>query len=77
MEAGHIQTIQWPCSWISNQNWEAGSLVPGAVTILISRISGTRNRCLELPRGFPAAGNGAWLSRCNGSLAQQWLIPSN
>jgi Ricin-type beta-trefoil lectin domain len=74
--AGHIQTVQFPCSGASNQNWEPASSVPGAVTALISRISGTRNNCLELPGGFPASGNGAWLSRCNGSLAQQWLIPS-
>ncbi|MDX6298817.1 MAG: hypothetical protein QOF53_31 [Nocardioidaceae bacterium] len=74
-EAGHIQANQWPCNAISNENWEPGSSVPGAVTALISRISGTRNTCLELPGGFPAAGNGAWLSGCNGSLAQQWLIP--
>jgi hypothetical protein len=72
---GHIQANQWPCNQISNENWEPGSSVPGAVTSLISRISGTRTDCLELPGGFPAAGNGAWLSRCNGSLAQQWLIP--
>jgi hypothetical protein len=76
-EAGHIQTIQWPCNGISNENWQPGSSVPGAVTTLISRISGTSNNCLELPGGFPASGNGAWLNGCNGSLAQQWLIPSN
>ncbi|HWS38059.1 MAG TPA: ricin-type beta-trefoil lectin domain protein [Actinoplanes sp.] len=74
-EAGHIQTSQWPCNRNSELNWESGSSVPGAVTSLISRISGTRDKCLELPGGFPAAGNGAWLSRCNGGLAQQWLIP--
>jgi hypothetical protein len=74
-EAGHIQTSQWPCNRNSELNWESGSSVPGAVTSLISRISGTRDKCLELPGGFPAAGNGAWLSRCNGQLAQQWLIP--
>jgi hypothetical protein len=74
-EAGHIQTNQWPCNGISNENWEPASSVPGAVTALISRISGTSNNCLELPGGFPASGNGAWLSGCNGSLAQQWLIP--
>jgi hypothetical protein len=74
-EAGHIQTIQWPCNGISNENWQPRSSVPGAVTALISRISGTSNNCLELPGGFPASGNGAWLSGCNGSLAQQWLIP--
>jgi hypothetical protein len=74
-EAGHIQSNQWPCNQISNENWEPGSSVPGAVTSFISRISGTRSNCLELPGGFPAAGNGAWLSTCNGSLAQQWIIP--
>jgi hypothetical protein len=74
-EAGHIQTDQWPCIGISSENWEPVSSVPGAVTGLISRISGTRNSCLELPGGSPGFGNGAWLSGCNGSLAQQWLIP--
>jgi hypothetical protein len=74
-EAGHIQTTQWTCNRNSELNWEPGSSVPGAVTSLISRISGTRDKCLELPGGFPAAGNGAWLSGCNGQLAQQWLIP--
>jgi hypothetical protein len=75
LEAGHLQTTQWPCNQISNENWESGSNVPGAVTSLISRISGSRDKCLELPGGFPAPGNGAWLSRCNGSRPQQWLIP--
>jgi hypothetical protein len=71
--AGRNQAIQFPCNGAGVQNWEPGSSVPGAVTTLISRASG--NRCLELPGGFAAAGNGAWLSTCNGSLAQQWLIP--
>jgi hypothetical protein len=71
--AGHNQTIQYPCNGARVQNWASGSSAPGAVTTLISQTSG--NRCLELPGGFPASGNGAWLSGCNGSLTQQWLIP--
>ena len=73
---GHIQANQWPCNQISNETWEPGSSVPGAVTSLISRISGTRNRCLERAGGA-WVGNGAWLSPCNGTLDQQWLIPFN
>jgi len=72
---GHRQATQWDCNQISNENWEPGPGEPGSVRILISRISGTRDNCLELAGGFPAPGNGAWLSRCNGLLAQQWLLP--
>jgi hypothetical protein len=75
LEAGHILINQWVCNRNSNQNWEPGSSVPGAVTHLISRISGSRDKCMELPGGSPGFGNGAWLSRCNGSFAQQWLLP--
>ncbi|WP_103342538.1 RICIN domain-containing protein [Amycolatopsis sp. CA-126428] len=76
-ESGHILSSQWPCNAISNENWQPASSVPGAVTALISRVSGTSNTCLELPGGFPGVGNAAWLSRCNGSLPQQWLVPSS
>ncbi len=74
-EAGHILVNQWECNRNSNENWTPASSVPGAVTALISRISGTSNTCLELPGGSPWPGNGAWLSGCNGSLPQQWLLP--
>jgi len=74
-ESGHVLAEQWPCNGISNENWQPGSSVPGVVTALISRVSGTSNNCLELPGGSPGFGNGAWLSGCNGSLAQQWLLP--
>jgi hypothetical protein len=76
-ESGHILSNQWPCNRNSNENWQPSSSVPGAVTALVSRISGTSNTCLELPGGFPGPGNAAWLSRCNGSLPQQWFVPSN
>ena len=69
---GHIQTIQRTCSTSSSQNWVPESSVPGAVTSLKSQLSG--NRCLERAGGA-WVGNGAWLSPCNGTLDQQWLIP--
>lgn len=71
---GHIQTIQSQCNASSSQNWVPGSSVPGAVTSLKSQLSG--NRCLERAGGA-WVGNGAWLSPCNGTLDQQWLIPSS
>ena len=76
-ESGHVLAEQLTCSsGISGENWQPGSSVPGAVTTLISKVSGpSNNSCLELPGGAPGFGNGAWLSDCNGSLAQQWLLP--
>ncbi|WP_085066838.1 RICIN domain-containing protein [Catenuloplanes japonicus] len=71
---GHIQTIQSPCNTSSSQSWVPTTSVPGAVTGVKSQLSG--NRCLERAGGA-WIGNGAWLSPCNGTLDQQWLIPSS
>jgi hypothetical protein len=64
---------QWPCNEISNEKWETGKQTdPGTPPPLISRVSGTRSHCLDMPGADPTEGRGMQIWRCNGTVAQQW-----
>jgi Ricin-type beta-trefoil lectin domain-like len=66
---------QWPCNKISNENWEPGEYFTDYVPPLISRVSGTRTHCLDIPGGQTIAGLAMQIYRCNGTAAQEWDTP--
>jgi hypothetical protein len=63
------QVIQWPCSGISNQRFEASRDLPGFVS-LRSRVAGTRTHCLDVPGGLANEGAAMQVWTCNGTPAQ-------
>jgi hypothetical protein len=67
----------WTCNWISNENWERGEIneLNEPLPTLISRVSGTRSHCLDMPRGQMVAGLAMQIYRCNGTPAQVWWTP--
>ena len=43
---------QWPCNWISNEKWDSSQVNPtGGGAPVISRVSGTKSYCLDVPGG--------------------------
>ncbi|MET9336314.1 RICIN domain-containing protein [Nonomuraea sp. NPDC003804] len=68
--------VQWTCNTISNELWEhpVGEGPDDLDGPLISRVSGTRSHCLDVPGGSTAAGLAMQLYRCNGTSAQIWGI---
>ena len=58
---------QWPCDWISNENWK----FIGALQ-LASGVSGTYTHCLTVPYGLPYVD----LGLCTAGIWQAWYKPS-
>ena len=61
---------QWPCNWISNENWGFGI----TNNLLVSAVSNTWSHCLATPGyqdGLPME-----LRFCNGNSAQRWSRPN-
>jgi Ricin-type beta-trefoil lectin domain len=71
----HTPVQQWPCNRISNENWEEGDDSNDTIPPLISRVSGTRSHCLDIPGGQRIAGLAMQIYRCNGTEAQAWWAP--
>jgi len=66
---------QWPCNWISNEKWESSQLNPtGGGAAVISRVSGTKSYCLDVPGGQKTAGLALQIYLCNGTAAQTWQL---
>jgi hypothetical protein len=64
---------QWTCNRISNENWEIDEDVgPDDPDSYISRVSGTRSHCLDIPWAQPTVGLAMQIARCNGTAAQHW-----
>jgi len=63
---------QWACNSISNENWEYPEVPSDSVPPLISRVSGTRTYCLDVPGAQHTPGLAMQIYRCNGSEAQLW-----
>jgi Ricin-type beta-trefoil lectin domain len=63
---------QWPCNSISNENWELYEFGPDDPFAVISRVSGTRFYCLDIPNGRDAPGVAMQIYRCNGTPTQRW-----
>jgi hypothetical protein len=64
--------IQWPCSGISNERFQASRDLPDFVT-LRSRVGGTNTHCLDVPDGTTAdAALQIWA--CNGTAAQAFGV---
>jgi Ricin-type beta-trefoil lectin domain len=64
---------QWPCNWISNENWEWGPTDSHGDRQLISRVSGTRTHCLDIPGAQIMEGLEMWIYHCTkNNVAQQW-----
>ena len=57
---------QWPCDWISNENWK----FPGGQ--LSSGVSGTYTQCVTVPYGLPYME----LGLCTNGVWQIWYRPS-
>jgi hypothetical protein len=66
---------QWTCNNISNENWDPGEDIGDVIPPLISRVSGTRSHCLDMPGGQRIAGLAMQIYRCNGTAAQEWWTP--
>jgi hypothetical protein len=63
--------VQWPCSGISNQKFQASKTMPEIVT-LRSRVAGTSSHCLDVPGGQQGDGLAMQLWVCNGTVSQLW-----
>ncbi|MFB9235597.1 RICIN domain-containing protein [Plantactinospora siamensis] len=65
--------IQWPCSRISNQEFNIGTSLP-AVAKIESRIHFSDSGfCVDVPGASGQAGLAVQLFRCNGTPAQIWV----
>jgi hypothetical protein len=73
--ANHTPVQQWTCNKISNENWESPDVGTDDIPPLISRVSGTRSYCLDVPGGQKTAGLAMQIYRCNGTVAQLWFTP--
>jgi hypothetical protein len=69
----HTPVQQWTCNKISNENWESPEVSSDDIPPLISRVSGTRSYCLDVPGGQTSAGLAVQIYRCNGTVAQDWF----
>ncbi len=61
---------QWPCNWISNENWSFGI----TNNLLSSGVSNTFSHCVATP-GFQD-GLPMELRFCNGNASQLWMRPA-
>ncbi len=66
--------IQYECKRISNEEWKASAPLPNVVT-LMSRI-GFRDTgfCIDVPGAQATNGLAMQIYRCNGTLAQRWVV---
>jgi hypothetical protein len=71
--ANHTPVQQWTCNKITNENWESPEVSSDDVPPLISRVSGTRSYCLDVPGGQRSAGLAIQIYSCNGTVAQLWF----
>ncbi len=71
--ANGTPVIQWPCSSISNQRFQASRDLPDFVS-LRSRVSGTSTHCLDDPGGLSTEGAAMQLWVCNGTAAQAFGV---
>jgi ricin-type beta-trefoil lectin protein len=60
---------QWPCNWISNENWGFGI----TNNLLVSAVSNTWSHCIATPG--TADGLPMELRRCDGNPSQRWSRP--
>jgi hypothetical protein len=61
---------QWPCNWISNENWNFGI----TNNLLVSAVSNTFSHCIATPGaqdGLPME-----LRFCDGNSSQRWSRPN-
>jgi hypothetical protein len=66
--------LQGTCVPISNEEWNTGAALPNVVT-LMSRV-GFRdtNYCIDVPGAQATDGLAMQIYRCNGTLAQRWVV---
>jgi Ricin-type beta-trefoil lectin domain len=69
----HTPVQQWTCNKITNENWESPEVSDDDIPPLISRVSGTRSYCLDVPGAQKSAGLAVQIYRCNGTVAQIWF----
>ncbi len=74
--ANHTPVQQWPCTWISNENWQVQDVGSDDAPMVYSRVSGTRVYCLDVPGDSSDPGVAAQLYRCNSTGAQLWWTPA-
>lgn len=67
---------QWTCNGISNEKWEPQDVPSDDIPALFSRVSGTRDYCLDIPGGQTIPGLTMQIYRCNGTAAQTWWLPT-
>jgi hypothetical protein len=71
--ANRTPVQQWTCNSISNENWEIDEVFgPDYPYTFVSRVSGTRSHCLDIPNGRDAPGVAMQIYRCNGTPTQLW-----
>lgn len=75
----HTPVQLWTCDGITNENWEPLSGPKGeSVGPVISRVSGTKTHCLDIPGGQKTTGLAMQIYQCNGTVSQVWeLRPDN
>jgi hypothetical protein len=65
--------VQWPCSGISNERFQASRDLPDFVS-LRSRVARTSTHCLDVPGGLGTEGAAMQLWVCNGTAAQAFGV---
>jgi hypothetical protein len=68
----HTPVQQWTCNGITNENWEMDG--GGFSVNFRSRVSGSRNTCLDVPGGQTTPGLAMQIYSCNGTASQLWLV---
>jgi hypothetical protein len=73
--ANHTPVQQWPCSNISNEEWEVFAPAKGSVVApLKSRVAGSSTFCLDIPGGQTTVGLAMQIYGCNGTVSQLWQL---
>ncbi|MEU4252846.1 RICIN domain-containing protein [Amycolatopsis sp. NPDC026612] len=65
--------VQWPCSGISNERFQASRDLPDFVS-LRSRVANTNTHCIDDPGGLGTEGAAMQLWVCNGTPAQAFGV---
>ncbi len=71
--ANQVPVIQWPCSGINNQRFQASRDLPNFASRR-SRVAGTSTHCLDVPGELAPEAAAMQIWDCNGTPAQTFGV---
>ncbi|NUK07855.1 RICIN domain-containing protein [Streptomyces lunaelactis] len=72
--ASRSPIAQVECTDVTNEDWKSSAPPPDVVTLMSRAGRRDTNLCIDVPGGSSAEGLGVQIFRCNGSLAQRWIV---